>query len=79
MAELAPLPRDLNQQAIHVGLVLVRRAVANPYRAGAAPAFQVPQLDFSQTALAIHGVQHLQVVGISTGGSLDEMPDSLGF
>ena len=37
------------------------------------------QLDFSQAAFAVNAIQHLQILGVSARGTLDEMPDTFGL
>ena len=65
---LAP-PRVQQDRVQHraedVVLSLIEGPVADPHGPRSAPSFQMIQLDFRQAALSVHGVQHLQIVGIS--------------
>jgi len=76
-AFLAPAPRELQHQAEHIGLVLLGCGVADAYRARAAPALERAQLDLGESALAVHTVDDLQVVGVAGGAALDEAPEAV--
>ena len=74
LAALAPAPRQLHDEAIHVRLELLGRAVADAHRTRPAPAVELRQLDLRHAAFAVDGVEYLQLMRIARGGSLDEAP-----
>ncbi len=65
-----PPPGEVDELAVGVELALTGRAVADPDRAGAAPALEIAELQRRQAALAADAVDDLEVTGVAGGGGM---------
>src|SRR5581483_6722526 len=65
LAALAPAPVELEDEPVHVRLVLMRGAVADAHGPRPSPSVELFELELLHPAPAIHREEHLQVFGIA--------------